>query len=184
MALPNAEARATLDNARKLQLIMERFKIRSDLYAYLQDRVGVWLPNCKSLLHRLIVFCSDKHCPLEHLQKILKKEMKVFFADNVPKLYLKLPNWDEFSVSTLFEGGFLTSTEIEQYFPSSDPKKIDRRFAWGIFGSLKKEIATGYYQEIYDAKVKARLPKAKDQTLEIADEWMDRLLQYETIPSK
>ena len=161
MAQDSDQARAALENARKLQMIMERFKIRSDLYAYLQDRVGVWLPNCKSSSF-LNLSNTDKHCPLEHLQKILKKEMKVFFADDVPKLYLKLPNWDEFSVSTLFEGGFISQIEIEQYFPSKDPKKIDRRFAWGVFGGLKKNIASRYYQEIYDAKVKARLPKAKD----------------------
>ena len=67
--------------------------------------------------------------------------MKVFFSDSVPKLHTKLPNWDELSVSTLFEGGFLSAAEIKAYFPISDPKKIDRRFAWGVFGGLKKDIS-------------------------------------------
>lgn len=121
---------------------------------------------------------------MEHLQKILRKETRVFFQDNVPKQYMKMPNWEEYSVKTLFEGAFLTTQEIKHYFPSEDPKKIDRRFAWGVFSGLKKDIAQRYYQEVFDSKIKSRLPKAKDQTLEIADEWMDRLLQYETIPSK
>jgi hypothetical protein len=53
-----------------------------------------------------------------------------------------------------------------------------------VFAGLKKDVATKYYQEVYDRKMLSRLPVAKVQTLDIEDEWMEKLLAYEVGPSK
>ena len=105
-------------------------------------------------------------------------------AEKVPKIFLKIPNWPEYSVATLFTEGFITAAEIKQYFPTNDPKKLDRRFVWGVFGFIKTSIAKAYYQETYDSKIKSRLPKAGDQGLQINEDWIEKLLRYEVAPSK
>jgi hypothetical protein len=84
----------------------------------------------------------------------------------------------------ILTAGFLTELEISMYIPTTDPKRIDRRYIWGVFGGIKKELALKYYQETYDAKMRQRLPVAKVQTLDIEPEWVDKLLAYEVAPSK
>jgi hypothetical protein len=73
---------------------------------------------------------------------------------------------------------------IETYFPTTDFKKINRKYCWGIFGALDKDLALKYYQDVYDRKMLSRLPQIKVKTLDIEPEWMDRLLEYEVPPSK
>jgi hypothetical protein len=166
---------------------MSRFKNRKDLYVYFEDRLGIWLPACKiSFTFSSFLFhqFSDRYCPLEHLQKILRGEKKAVHVDKVPKQLLNLPNWPELSSEVLMTQGFLSKEIIEAYLPSPDHKKVDRRFILGVFGATNKEMALEYYQATYDAKMRSRLPVVKVKTLDISDEWLDKLLEYEVPPSK
>lgn len=45
-------------------------------------------------------------------------------------------------------------------------------------------MALKYYQEVYDTKMRSRIPQVKVKTLDIDEEWVDKLLQYEVPPSK
>jgi hypothetical protein len=80
--------------------------------------------------------------------------------------------------------GIFSEAEKAKYLPTTDWKRVDRRFLWGVFGTLKKDVAMKFYQDVYDAKMVSRLPKVKVQTLNIDPTWMDKLLQYEVGPSK
>lgn len=83
-------------------------------------------------------------------------------------------------------GGFLSEQVKLDYLPSKDlsPKRINRTWIWGLYGAVNKEQALQYYQEIYDIKMRSRIPVCKVKELDIEPEWMDKLLAFEVPPSR
>jgi hypothetical protein len=55
-------------------------------------------------------------------------------------------------------GGFISEADIALYMPTSDFKKINRKFVWGVYGHLNKLEAITYYQQVFDSKMLSRLP--------------------------
>ena len=49
------------DHQKKMAQIMQRFKNRKELYKYLDDRLGIWLPACK---YNIIILTVTSYSPV------------------------------------------------------------------------------------------------------------------------
>lgn len=114
----------------------------------------------------------------------MRGDLKAVHVDDIPSQLLSLPTWREFNSETIMSGGFISAEVLKNYFFTTDISKLNRKWIWGVFGGTTPELAMNYYQDTYDQKMKARLPVRKVQTLDIDEEWVDKLLAFEVPVSK
>jgi hypothetical protein len=121
---------------------------------------------------------------LEYLQNILRGKTKAVHLDDVPQQLIDIPTWPEYSCETIFDGGFLTEQVKLDYLPTDNHKRINRKWIWGLFGAVNKDMAMKYYHDVFDKHMRSRIPVNTVKELDINEEWVDKLLEFEVAPNR
>jgi hypothetical protein len=125
--------------------------------------VNIWLP-------------AKKYCRLSFLQGIVTEEKKCLKADQV-KLIQVDEHCPHYAVRNVWDL-VRTNNEVRSYLPSSEMDEArfpDRRFFWGILGSIVPSFAAEYHRRVLEIKHGAnkRLPEKK--VITVSDSWLAQL---------
>jgi hypothetical protein len=119
---------------------------------------------------------------MKHMQMLLLGKRKYIKVSDIPNPHHTPPYHLEFSCKALMNSKLIPSDEQRQYFPTLDPKKIDRQFVYDIFKTLRPSLAEQYYQKVLDIHIGNRLQLKKTNDLHLSDSTMDLLLKYDHLP--
>jgi hypothetical protein len=112
------------------------------------------------------------------MRDILKDEKRALKANEV--IHLDVPCYAEISVKNLYEDA-LADPDLTRYLPTKEQlsgKLPEKRFFFGVLGTLKRQYLTDIIKEAHAKRFKLPDDNPKKDAILIADTWMEELMKH------